>query len=54
MNLKLILDDQYITSSNGTSRRRETTKHWEILVRWKDFSTTWEMLKDMKESYPIK
>ena len=22
------LDEQYITSSNGTSRRRETTKVW--------------------------
>jgi len=47
------LVDQYITSSNGTSRRRETTKGWEILIRWKDGSTTWETLKDMKECYPI-
>ena len=49
--IKLV--DQYITSSNGTSRRRETTKGWEILIRWKDGSTTWETLKDMKECYPI-
>ena len=47
------LDEQYITSSNGTSRRIETTKGWEILVGWKDGSTTWENLKDMKECYPI-
>ena len=24
-----------------------------MLVQWKDDSTTWELLKDMKESYPI-
>ena len=33
--------------------RRETTKGWEILVQWKDGSTTWEALKDMKECYPV-
>ena len=42
------LDYQFITSINGNSRRRETTKGWEILVRWKDGSTTCEKLKDMK------
>ena len=26
---------------------------WEVLVRWKDDSTTWIALKDMKESYPV-
>ena len=47
------LVDQYITSSNGTSRMRETTKGWEILIRWKDGSTIWEALKDLRQCYPI-
>lgn len=38
------LDDQFITSNNGTSRRRETSKGWEILIRWKDGSTTYERM----------
>jgi hypothetical protein len=29
------------------------TKGWETLVQWKDGSTTWVALKDMKESYPL-
>ena len=34
------LDEQFITSSNGSQRRRETTKDWRILVRWKDGKST--------------
>ena len=45
--------DAFITTRTGTQRRRETTQGWEILVLWKDSSTTWVSLKDMKESYPV-
>jgi hypothetical protein len=45
-------DCAYITSHNGGKRRKETTKGWEILLQWKDGSSTWEKLKDVKESYP--
>jgi hypothetical protein len=45
--------DAFITTQTGTKRRRQTTKGWEILVQWKDGSTTWVTLKDMKESYPL-
>ena len=45
--------DAFILSSNGGKRRRETTKGWEILLQWKDGSTTWETLKDVKECYPV-
>ena len=30
-----------------------TTKGWQLCVEWKDGSTTWERLADLKESYPI-
>lgn len=33
--------------------RRITTKGWKICVEWRDGSTTWERLADMKEAYPI-
>ena len=46
------LDDAFIHSKNGGRRRRETTKGWELLIQWKDGSTTWEKLKDLKECYP--
>ena len=46
-------DEAFIRSANGGKRRKETTKGWEILIQWKDGSTTWEALKDVKESYPV-
>ena len=46
-------DEAFIQSGNGSKRRKETTKGWEMLVQWKDGSTSWEALKDLKESYPV-
>lgn len=46
-------NDGFITSTNGGRRKRETTKGWEVLLQWKDGSTTWETLKDVKASYPV-
>ena len=47
------LENAFITSANGKKRRRETTKGWELLIKWKDGSETWTPLKDMKESYMV-
>ena len=49
----LSIDDAFITSKNGVKRRRETTIGWQLLVMWKDESTSWVPLKDLKASYPI-
>ena len=38
---------------NGKLYPRMTTEGWKLLVEWKDGSTTWVPLADMKESYPI-
>mmetsp|Transcript_24453 Transcript_24453/g.37196 ORF Transcript_24453/g.37196 Transcript_24453/m.37196 type:complete len:272 (-) Transcript_24453:1442-2257(-) len=46
-------DDAFVVSFNGTKRRKETTKGWEVLIQWRDGSTTWSKLKDVKDSYPI-
>ena len=32
---------------------KRTTKGWELLVQWKDGSSSWEKLKDLKASNPI-
>ena len=46
-------EDAFITMSNGVKRRRQTTQAWQLLCQWRDGSTTWVALKDMKQSYPI-
>ena len=46
-------NDAFIRSPNGGKRRKEKTEGWEILLQWKDGSTTWESLKDVKASYPV-
>ena len=47
------LQDAFITTGTGMRRRRETTIGWELLAQWKDGSTNWISLKDLKESYPV-
>ena len=43
----------FITTGTGTRRRCETTIGWELLAQWKDGSTNWISLKDLKESYQV-
>ena len=44
--------DQYITE-NGRQHHRKTMIGWKLCVLWKDGTSTWERLADLKESYPI-
>jgi hypothetical protein len=46
-------NDGYITTTSGMKRKRRTTQGWEILLQWKDGSSDWIVLKDLKESYPV-
>ena len=46
-------EDAFIHISNGNKRRRETTKGWEVYIQWKDGSSTWNQVKDVKEAYPV-
>ena len=50
---QVLQQDAFIVNRSGTRRRRETTVGWEVLVRWKDGSTTWVAMKDVKESFPV-
>ena len=36
-------EDAYIIDKDGGRRRKETTRGWEILIQWRDGSTTWEL-----------
>jgi hypothetical protein len=40
-------------SHNNNIHPRHTTKGYQLCVKWKDGSTSWEHLKDMKEAYPL-
>ncbi len=46
------LADQMIVVKGRASKRRNTFG-WRICCQWKDGSTTWESLKDLKESHPL-
>ncbi len=37
----------------GRDHIRKTTKGWKLCVEWKDKSTSWETLANLKESYPV-
>ena len=45
--------DGTTTSANGNVKPKITTKGWELLVMWKDRSTSWVKLKDLKASNPV-
>jgi len=44
--------DMYV-QRNGRNHIRKTTQGWQLCVKWKDESTTWERLADLKESNPV-
>jgi hypothetical protein len=47
-------DDGFETTNDGGWRRNQcTTRGWKLLVTWKDGSTSWVPLKDLKESFPV-
>jgi hypothetical protein len=38
---------------NGKQYQKKTTAGWKLCAEWKDGSTSWEELADLKESYPV-
>ena len=45
--------DAFVITKSGTKRRKNTAKGLEVCIQWKDGSTTWNKLKDIKDSYPV-
>jgi len=50
--MEVLHKDRYIRRGNNRHLRK-TTKGWLLCVQWKDGSTSWERLADLKESYPL-
>jgi hypothetical protein len=44
--------DMYIKVGSNIQIRK-TTEGWHLCVEWKDGTTSWERLADLKESYPV-
>jgi hypothetical protein len=44
--------DMYIKVGSN-KQIRKTTKGWHLCVKWKDWTTSWERLADLKESNPV-
>lgn len=44
-------ENRFQISPNGNIHPRHTTKGWDLCVLWKDGSTSWEPLKDLKEAF---
>ena len=49
----LRVDDGYTVGRNGNLHPKITTQGWKLLCEWKDGSTEWIALKDIKDSYPL-
>ena len=47
------MDDGFEIKKNGQKTPKKTTVGWQLLVEWKDGSTQWLDLKDLKDSNPI-
>lgn len=47
-------EDAHVQGTKGSNPHlKRTTKGWKLLVSWKDGTTTWVPLKDLKESNPV-
>ena len=47
------IQDSYNISCHGNRTPKRTTVGWEILVEWRDGSTAWVPLKDLKDTNPV-
>jgi hypothetical protein len=46
-------DDMYVDKDGPNRHLRRTTKGWKLLIQWKDGTSTWERLANLKESNPV-
>ena len=52
-NVAVSKENGTFTTTSGMKRNVITTKGWDVNVKWKDQSTSWIPLSDMKEANPI-
>jgi hypothetical protein len=41
------------TTVRGRKYPKKSTRGWSLCIQWKDGSTSWEKLSDVKESFPV-
>jgi len=46
-------DNGFFIDRQGKQCPRKTTKVWQLCLHWKDGSTSWEALKDLRNSHPV-
>jgi hypothetical protein len=49
----VMLSNQKIVHADGKTYLKHSTIGWQLFCQWKDGSTSWENLADLKESHPI-
>jgi hypothetical protein len=47
------IDEGFMTSRNGNKVRKKTTRGWKFKVEWKDGSSSWIPLNELKASNPV-
>ena len=47
------IEESFITLESGERRRRTTTQGWDLYPTWKDGSSNFVPLREMKESFPV-
>ena len=52
-NRAITIANGYDVSKNGNRTPKRTTVGWELLVEWRDGTTDWVPLKDLKDTNPI-
>ncbi len=52
-NRKALMKDSQQIVHNGRNSLCQSAAGWHLCVQWKDGSTSWQSLKDLKEAYPV-
>ena len=52
-NLKAVTNGNQQIVHNGRNSLCRSTVGWHLFVKWKDGSTSWQSLKDLKQAYPV-
>ena len=51
--LKAVTKENQRIVHNGRNSLCQSTVGWHLCVQWKDGSTSWQSLRDLKEAYPV-
>jgi len=49
----ILKEDGWLKTPSGREVRKRTTRGWHLLCEWKEGTSDWVPLKDLKESFPV-